>query len=270
MNLMQHPDTLDRIAASYALGSLRGGARRRFAAMARVQAPVRAAALVWQTRLSAMTELQEQVAPDPAVWTRILNLVQADRELLQMQRARVPTPNAPAVGGGGTPVGVEGVVVRLGSAPIGTTLAADDDQIAAERCVRVGVRAGDVGLFDALGEDRMAGWGAGEAHVERGATVGEGLHILERLVDAYKIKYFKHRAHEIRKYLSPFSGGRSSVSILPVPNNSFIVRCSSGDQLDAECVHPLDRCRILFKNGLVSLGGDGHANLRATVRRGRR
>ena len=101
MNLMQHPDTLDRIAASYALGSLRGGARRRFEAMARVQAPVRAAALVWQTRLSAMTELQEQVAPDPAVWTRILNLVQADREVLQMQRARVPTPDAPAVGGGG-------------------------------------------------------------------------------------------------------------------------------------------------------------------------
>ena len=102
MNLVHHPDTLDRIAASYALGSLRGGARRRFEAMARVQAPVRAAALVWQTRLSAMTELQEQVAPDPAVWTRILNLVQADREVLQMQAARAPTPDAPAVGGGGS------------------------------------------------------------------------------------------------------------------------------------------------------------------------
>ena len=100
MNLIQHPDTLDRIAASYALGSLRGGARRRFEAMARAQAPVRAAALVWQTRLSAMTEIQEQAAPDPAVWTRILNLVQADREVQKMQAARLPTRVSPAVGGG--------------------------------------------------------------------------------------------------------------------------------------------------------------------------
>ena len=88
MNLMQHPETLDRIAASYALGTLRGGARRRFETMARVQAPVRAAALVWQTRLAAMTELQEQAAPDPAVWTRIHNLVQADQQALHMQAAR--------------------------------------------------------------------------------------------------------------------------------------------------------------------------------------
>lgn len=92
MNLTQYPDTLDRIAASYALGTLRGGARRRFEAMARVQAPVRAAALVWQTRLSAMTELQEQTVPDPAVWTRIHNLVQAERELAGMQHARVDAP----------------------------------------------------------------------------------------------------------------------------------------------------------------------------------
>jgi anti-sigma-K factor RskA len=100
MNLTQHPDTLDRIAASYALGSLRGGARRRFEAMARVQAPVRAAALVWQTRLSAMTELQERTAPDPSVWTRINNLVQADREVARMQLARgaVPVPSAAGSG----------------------------------------------------------------------------------------------------------------------------------------------------------------------------
>lgn len=101
MNLTQHPDTLDRIAASYALGSLRGGARRRFETMARVQAPVRAAALVWQTRLSAMTELQEQSAPDPAVWTRIHNLVRADREVARMQVGRDAAPLPLAVSSGG-------------------------------------------------------------------------------------------------------------------------------------------------------------------------
>ena len=50
MNITQHPDLLDRLAASYALGTLRGGARRRFETLAREHATVRAAALVWQTR----------------------------------------------------------------------------------------------------------------------------------------------------------------------------------------------------------------------------
>ena len=60
MNITQHPDLLDRLAASYALGTLRGGARRRFEALAREHATVRAAALVWQTRWSGLTELQER------------------------------------------------------------------------------------------------------------------------------------------------------------------------------------------------------------------
>ena len=96
MNLTQHPDTLERIAANYALGTLRGGARRRFEGMAREHATVRAAALVWQTRLSAMTELQEQTAPDPAVWTRIQNLVQADRQVQHMQGQRSTAALPPA------------------------------------------------------------------------------------------------------------------------------------------------------------------------------
>ena len=50
MNINQHPELLDRLAASYALGTLRGGARRRFESLAREHATVRAAALVWQTR----------------------------------------------------------------------------------------------------------------------------------------------------------------------------------------------------------------------------
>ena len=46
MNITQHPELLDRLAASYALGTLRGGARRRFESLAREHATVRAAALV--------------------------------------------------------------------------------------------------------------------------------------------------------------------------------------------------------------------------------
>jgi anti-sigma-K factor RskA len=88
MKIHQHPELLDRLAASYALGTLRGPARRRFEAMAREQAPVRAAALIWQSRFSSINELQPEVAPAPAVWTRIENLVLAEREQAALQVAR--------------------------------------------------------------------------------------------------------------------------------------------------------------------------------------
>lgn len=77
MNLLNKPDLLDRLAASYALGTLRGGARRRFEALARQSATVRAAALIWQERFASMTELQATDQPGPNVWKRIENLLDA-------------------------------------------------------------------------------------------------------------------------------------------------------------------------------------------------
>lgn len=88
MNITQHPELLDRLAAGYALGTLRGGARRRFETLAREHATVRAAALVWQGRWSGLTELQPGAVPGAAVWTRIDNLVQADKAHAQAERAR--------------------------------------------------------------------------------------------------------------------------------------------------------------------------------------
>lgn len=80
MNLMQHPDLLDRLAASYALGTLRHGARRRLETMARQQPAVQQACRQWQARLAGMTELQSSVAPPPHVWTRIENLLPTARQ----------------------------------------------------------------------------------------------------------------------------------------------------------------------------------------------
>lgn len=101
MNLLAHPELLELLAASHALGTLRGGARRRFETLAREQAPVRAAALVWQGRLAGMTELQQPVAPDPAVWTRIRNLIDAEQAQQALARQRDnATPIASASTGG--------------------------------------------------------------------------------------------------------------------------------------------------------------------------
>lgn len=102
MNLSSHPELLELLAASHALGTLRGGARRRFESIAREQAPVRAAALVWQSRLSSMTELQASVTPDPAVWTRIRNMIEAEQHDHAMQRQRAAPAAVPVAVG---PVG---------------------------------------------------------------------------------------------------------------------------------------------------------------------
>jgi anti-sigma-K factor RskA len=77
MNIVNNPNLLDQLAASHALGTLRGGARRRFETLARQSATVRAAALIWQERFAAMTELQAADVPSPNVWKRIENLVKA-------------------------------------------------------------------------------------------------------------------------------------------------------------------------------------------------
>lgn len=93
MNLVNNPSLAEQLAASYALGTLRGGARRRFETLARDNAPLRASALIWQARLSSVAELQPEAAPSPAVWKRIENLIHADKEARAMKAARVaPTP----------------------------------------------------------------------------------------------------------------------------------------------------------------------------------
>lgn len=101
MNLSANPRLLELLSASYALGTLKGGARRRFESIAREQAPVRATALVWQGRLAGMAELQPPVVPDAAVWTRIRNLIDAEQyqHAIARQRTAPAAAAAPAKGG---------------------------------------------------------------------------------------------------------------------------------------------------------------------------
>ena len=88
MNILNNPPLVEQLAASYALGTLRGGARRRFESLARDNAGVRAAAMIWQSRMSSVAELQMQTAPSPAVWTRIENLVNAEKQAAAMRDTR--------------------------------------------------------------------------------------------------------------------------------------------------------------------------------------
>ena len=81
MKLSKHPGLVERLAAAYALGTLRGGARRRFESLARRDPAIRATALVWQSRLAGLVELQPAVTPPPELWSRI------DAQLTQQSQA---------------------------------------------------------------------------------------------------------------------------------------------------------------------------------------
>lgn len=88
MDLMRHPGLADRLAAAYALGTLRGRARRRFEAMARQSPALRALAITWQERFAAMTELQPEQAPSPNVWKRIRIALDAQRDAKMLAARR--------------------------------------------------------------------------------------------------------------------------------------------------------------------------------------
>lgn len=78
MNIRENPVLRERLAAEYALGTLRGAARRRFDTWLRSDAALRAAVASWQGRLAILAELGRPVPPPAHVWSGI------ERRLLPM------------------------------------------------------------------------------------------------------------------------------------------------------------------------------------------
>ena len=71
MNLTRYSQLIDLLAAEYVLGTLRGGARRRFQQYADQDPAIRTAIDEWQRRISPMAELAEPRMPPAAVWEAI-------------------------------------------------------------------------------------------------------------------------------------------------------------------------------------------------------
>jgi anti-sigma-K factor RskA len=71
MNLRGKTELHERLAAEYALGTLRGGARRRFERWMREDAAIALAAARWQERLAPMQAAVAPVAPPARVWRSI-------------------------------------------------------------------------------------------------------------------------------------------------------------------------------------------------------
>lgn len=67
----EHPELRERLAAEYALGILRGRARRRFERLLADDAGLRDLVQDWELRLNLLAESAPAVAPPPQLWRRI-------------------------------------------------------------------------------------------------------------------------------------------------------------------------------------------------------
>ncbi|WP_427310887.1 anti-sigma factor [Cupriavidus sp. H39] len=166
MKLASHPDLLDRIAAQYALGVLRGGARRRLERLAHDEPAVRAAIHRWQARLAGVAELQAAAEPVDKVWCGI-------EERLGWKAAEARTRPAAATASG---VGGDRWWQRLWSAPVFWRGAAATMALVAVLAIGLGLRLAQQGkaapaeLVAVLNDDRaqpamLVSWDAGARHL---------------------------------------------------------------------------------------------------------
>jgi anti-sigma-K factor RskA len=81
----ERPDLLDRLAAEYVLGTLRGSARRRFETLLARSAPARRAQYRWEDDWWVLSRALPPVQPSPRVWRNVAE---------QLFRSAVAAPRA--------------------------------------------------------------------------------------------------------------------------------------------------------------------------------
>jgi len=84
----QDPEVYERLAGEYVLGTLRGGALRRFERLMHERPYIRYAVATWEDRLNPLAENLPGVAPHSSVWNAIEKSINASsREALKVSAA---------------------------------------------------------------------------------------------------------------------------------------------------------------------------------------
>ena len=68
---LSNPELRSKLASEYVLGTLRGGARRRFEGYMKADPALRTLVVNWETHLSPLAERLAPVSPHARVWTKI-------------------------------------------------------------------------------------------------------------------------------------------------------------------------------------------------------
>lgn len=87
MNIQHNDALVEKLAAEYVLGTLKGAARRRFETMMHDNAALRRAVVEWQDRLNPMAEFAPAEQVSPLVW----NAISAQLDLQSGKPARKPS-----------------------------------------------------------------------------------------------------------------------------------------------------------------------------------
>ncbi len=252
MNLGQHPELLDRLAASYALGTLRGGARRRFEQLAREHAGVRAAALLWQGRWSGLAELQAPERPSDAVWLRIDNLLQAEklRAAQQAQQRSPPAHPAPQSMAWGW---LGSLALWRGAAALGAcaTVAAAVVGLRAHDSVRTAAQAQIAELRQQLQAAPQIQYVAVLADAQADASMLVTFDPKHNTLVLQRVGSFQEGADQsLQLWALPPSGGPRSLGVL---GHDKVLRLAAGES-DVQSV-PALAISLEPKGGVPSAGG---------------
>lgn len=92
------PELADALAADYAIGTLRGAARRRFEALVPAHPRLRSAVREWNERLMPLTASLALVQPSGEVWRRVSERISAVVDRSGARNATSPAPAGAAWG----------------------------------------------------------------------------------------------------------------------------------------------------------------------------
>lgn len=88
----QNPELYERLAAEYVLGTLRGGALRRFEQLIQQRPYIRYAVELWEEKLNPLVEVGPEVKPSADVWQSIQGEIHVDTK----QQAVMPSQVEPS------------------------------------------------------------------------------------------------------------------------------------------------------------------------------